>query len=319
MASEVDNLQQAISYLEEGLAIKRELKMKREIATTANYLAEVYVKNGDLARARQLSMEALDISNQTGSKDQSSKAFQILSGISEASGDKGKALGYYKSFKNYEDSMFNETRARQIAEMETIYESDKKEKQIAKLTIARQKDALARNRYLTGLMGLLCISIIFGLAMYYRIRKNKQIAETKIKSYELTLDNFMQDLLEKNRRIEELNTDLERARDEISNACPSYTDTIDSLMQSTILTDEDWIRFKKLFLRAHPGFFNNLRQKFPDITETEEKLIALTKLSLKTKEIASMLGISADSVNKSRYRLRKKLGISSNEIEALCR
>lgn len=315
VAAEERDFRQAIEYLEEALVIKRELKMKSEIAITANYLAEVYVKNGDFSPALALSREALEISGQSGAKDQTSKAFQILSTLSEAKGDIGKALSYYKSFKMYEDSMFNETRARQIAEMEAIYESGKKEKQIIQLTVAKQEETLKRTWYVTILTALLGLLMVFGLGMHFRNKKNKQLSDAKIKSYELALENFTQNLLEKNQRIEKLNTDLAKARDEISNTCPSYTNTMDNLMQSPILTDEDWMRFKKLFLQAHPGFFNNLRQKFPDITQTEERLIALTRLKLKTKEIASMVGISVDSVNKSRYRMRKKLGVSSGEME----
>lgn len=47
-----------------------------------------------------------------------------------------------------------------------------------------------------------------------------------------------------------------------------------------------------------------------DITNSEERLLALEKLNLKTPEIANILGVSTDSVVKNRYRLRKKLGIS---------
>ena len=43
--------------------------------------------------------------------------------------------------------------------------------------------------------------------------------------------------------------------------------------------------------------------------------MALTKLKLTNKEIAGMLGISVDSVNKSRYRLRKKLEMTPGEME----
>ena len=315
--AEIGNYRLAIEYLEEALSVKRELKMDPEIATTANYLAEVYLKNGDFVQALNTSREALEISIQAGAKEEISKAYHTLSGLSEARGDLKKALSYHKSFKTYEDSMLNETRTRQIAEMETIYDNDKKEKQIARLTIARQEEALKHIRYVTILTVILFLITGFGLAMHYRNRKNRQITEAKIKSYEQELDSFMQNLLEKNQRIEKLNADLAKARDEIFNSCPSHTNHMDNLMQSPILTDDDWTRFKKLFLQAYPGFFMKLRQKFPEITQTEERLIALTKLNLQTKEIASMLGISAESVNKSRYRMRKKHGVSSEEIATL--
>ncbi len=40
-----------------------------------------------------------------------------------------KALQYYKLFKTYNDSFFDETKSEQIAKMQTKYETEKKEKE----------------------------------------------------------------------------------------------------------------------------------------------------------------------------------------------
>ncbi len=79
------------------------------------------------------------------------------------------------------------------------------------------------------------------------------------------------------------------------------------------MTDDEWNDFKKKFEFVHRGFFARLRHKYADLTEGEMRLMALLKLNLSSKEIANMLGISADSVIKSRYRLRKKIGIDSEQ------
>jgi len=42
----------------------------------------------------------------------------------------------------------------------------------------------------------------------------------------------------------------------------------------------------------------------------ENRLAALTRLNLTTKQIASMLGISVDSVHKSRQRLRQRFQVN---------
>jgi DNA-binding CsgD family transcriptional regulator len=48
------------------------------------------------------------------------------------------------------------------------------------------------------------------------------------------------------------------------------------------------------------------------------RLLILTKLNLSSREMAHMLGISADAIRKSRYRLRKKLNLEEeNGIEVL--
>jgi DNA-binding CsgD family transcriptional regulator len=42
--------------------------------------------------------------------------------------------------------------------------------------------------------------------------------------------------------------------------------------------------------------------------------VLLTKMGLKTNEIAVFIGISPESVRKLRYRFKKKMGISEEEL-----
>ena len=84
---------------------------------------------------------------------------------------------------------------------------------------------------------------------------------------------------------------------------------LEELSHQTILTEEDWVKFKRLFERLHPGFFNRLKEKTPGITVAELRMAALTRLRLSTKEMASLLGISIDSVHKTRQRLRQRLQV----------
>ena len=79
------------------------------------------------------------------------------------------------------------------------------------------------------------------------------------------------------------------------------------LYNQRILTNEDWTAFKMSFEKAYPGYLIRLRNKFAYLTEAEERLFIFIKLNLKSKEIAAILGISADSVKKTRSRLRKRL------------
>jgi DNA-binding CsgD family transcriptional regulator len=62
-----------------------------------------------------------------------------------------------------------------------------------------------------------------------------------------------------------------------------------------------------------------LTKNFPGITPAEQRTAALTRLQLSPRQIASMLGISVDSVHKSRQRLRKRfnLGTEANLEEVV--
>ncbi|RUA28671.1 MAG: hypothetical protein DSY76_04170, partial [Bacteroidetes bacterium] len=59
-------------------------------------------------------------------------------------------------------------------------------------------------------------------------------------------------------------------------------------------------------------FYSALREKYPNLTPNEVRLSALIRLDLSSKEIASILNISSKSVEMNRYRLRKKMQLSSS-------
>jgi ligand-binding sensor domain-containing protein/DNA-binding CsgD family transcriptional regulator len=75
--------------------------------------------------------------------------------------------------------------------------------------------------------------------------------------------------------------------------------------------DKEWENFTKHFDKVHSDFVASLKEKHPTITGNELKLSAYLRMNLSTKEIAQLMNISVRGVEISRYRLRKKLGISS--------
>lgn len=76
--------------------------------------------------------------------------------------------------------------------------------------------------------------------------------------------------------------------------------------------DKDWEHFTHHFDKVHSDFVVVLKEKYPSITPNELKLSAYLRMNLSTKEIAQLMNISVRGVEISRYRLRKKLGISSD-------
>lgn len=75
--------------------------------------------------------------------------------------------------------------------------------------------------------------------------------------------------------------------------------------------DQEWENFTKHFDKVHSDFVVALKEKHPNISPNEVKLCAYLRMNLSTKEIAQLLNISVRGVEISRYRLRKKIGISS--------
>ena len=75
--------------------------------------------------------------------------------------------------------------------------------------------------------------------------------------------------------------------------------------------DADWEHFAIHFDKVHNDFFVALKNQHRNLTPNELKLCAYLRMNLCTKEVARLMNISVRGVEISRYRLRKKLQIST--------
>ena len=117
-----------------------------------------------------------------------------------------------------------------------------------------------------------------------------------------------QNLLEKAALVDELQRQVNTR-----SLAAEKQELVSNISNLAILTEEDWEKFKTLFEQLHPGFFMHLKEKVNDITIAELRMAALTRLHLTTTQISSILGISANSVYKTRQRLRQRLNLDAEE------
>ncbi|MCE7995776.1 MAG: hypothetical protein HEP71_27605 [Roseivirga sp.] len=66
--------------------------------------------------------------------------------------------------------------------------------------------------------------------------------------------------------------------------------------------------------QSNQQFQAQLQAICPSLTAYELRLCTYLKTNLSTKEIATLLNITPDSVKKAKHRLRKKLNIKPEEI-----
>jgi DNA-binding CsgD family transcriptional regulator len=145
-----------------------------------------------------------------------------------------------------------------------------------------------------------------------RALQQKAAAEAEVALATKQLQLFRQRIVEKNSLIDSLQEQLEEEK-----TAQDLQDKVELLRQQVILTEDDWHDFKTLFEKVYPQFFDRLRQLAPDITAAEQRMAALVRLFHDNKQIASVLGISVNSVRKTRQRLSQRLRIDTEEIESL--
>lgn len=146
-------------------------------------------------------------------------------------------------------------------------------------------------------------------------RQREELAtqnEALLESKKQQLEIYSQTLIEKSDLISHLSGEIESLRKNHASD-HEQVKNFSKVLNATILTDEDWEKFKKTFEEVYPNFFASLRYRFPDITASELRLAGLIKLNLSLKEAANTLGISSESVKKSRYRLKKKIALQEED------
>ncbi len=271
-------------------------------------LAAIYIKKGQLSPARKY-ME-LSRNYVYGFRDvtQLKNWYENLYEISKADGDI-KATGLYAdSLLFYKDSLtaLNDKKAYNQAVLKI--ETEKHLNEINQLESKRKEQIILRNSLLTALLLLAIIGFLWINRQLLKRNKEKELAQQQLRFAEMELIGYTKQLKEKTEVLEQLREEMTR-----EDTSQERTENISRLLEATILTDEDWKKFRQLFEKVYPGFFINLREKIPDLSATDTRLLVLTKLKMPLKDMASMLGVSYDAVKKANQRLRKKLNLPERE------
>ena len=137
-----------------------------------------------------------------------------------------------------------------------------------------------------------------------KIRNEKLKKDYKLKTKELAASTMS--MVKKNELLADIKERLLRAKN------GDVNEVIKQIDQSLNHRD-NWEFFKEAFDNADRDFFKNLKESHPNLSPNDMKLCAYLRLNLSSKEIAPLFNISARSVEIKRYRLRKKLNLSSNE------
>jgi ligand-binding sensor domain-containing protein/DNA-binding CsgD family transcriptional regulator len=86
---------------------------------------------------------------------------------------------------------------------------------------------------------------------------------------------------------------------------------INRIIDHELQGDQHWNEFEEIFNQLHDNFMQRLKNSFPELTPRDMRLCAYLRMNFNTKEIAPLLGISVRGVEDTRYRIRKKLQLSS--------
>ncbi len=85
--------------------------------------------------------------------------------------------------------------------------------------------------------------------------------------------------------------------------------TIVSRIKSDLLTDTPFNVIMDIFNNEYPGLAIQIKNRYPDLTETEFKVCILSFSQLSSKDMSNILGQSTSSINSARSNIRSKINI----------
>lgn len=174
------NYPDAITYFKQALATATKVGNKNRIAIVLMGLGEVSILTGNYNDAAPYLEEALLIAKELGSKKRLRETYRKLALMEDRRKNYKTALEYLDLEFKYNDSIFNEEKSKQIAELEARYETEKKEQTIQLLERDRKIDRLWRY-LLSGILVILLVGAIIAFRWQrYRSRKNFELLNLRI-------------------------------------------------------------------------------------------------------------------------------------------
>jgi len=348
IAKEENNPGLAEEYYTSTLRISRQAGDKSGEAVALNNLGSLKLLQND-PDALPLLLQSIELSQTLGLKKLTLANYDNLQKHYSAEKRWKEAFEYLMKYRALSDSIFNEESAAKIIELQTLYDTEMKEKENVILR-ERQRVQLLRNRLLT------LVTIIFAImagSFFFMFRlkkqslsksrllfsKEKELAQIKLKASEESNQN-LQKMLFAEEEIKKLQAiTLEQKKQELVSAAMLLANKNEAFerlkkMAEEIKTDEkvdsaakakeivseidrqtdfenQWDQFKIHFESLHHHFFDRLKSKCPTLTNYDLQICAYIKLNLSTKEISRLMNIAPESVNTQRYRLRKKFDLQT--------
>ena len=343
--NETEKSEQALN---EAMDIGEQVNDLQLVSNAAQNLASLFFKLGQYDKALTLALKSEKLAAQSHERDLQEVVFELLSQIYEVKGDFKQSLAYHKQYTAIHDSLFNVDNTQRFNELQTVFETSKKEQQIALLKQEKQNQLLEtrllKNRqwYLIAVIILiLIISVMTVFLTFLKRKKDKEIhrqkelyhtkekelakaelEKSRIKEEELQqsvlykskqLSTHALHMMQKNSLLHDIQSNIKILSKKGTAEDKSDFKRINFQINQSLRSDKDWDVFKLYFEEVNRDFYQKLNDLNPELTTNDHRLCALIKLNMNSKEMASVLNVAPNSIKSSRYRLKKKLGL---ELEA---
>jgi tetratricopeptide (TPR) repeat protein len=331
----------SLIYLQKALNISEKLEDKSFLPTLNGMIGMVLMDEDKYDSALYFLTKSVRLAKDVDDYLTQRQSLQLLLSIDTLKGDYKKATRRYGEILVLNDSVYMQNFRNNMETSELRYENQKKNnfidiQEVSLESTNRQKHFLLLVFLLSLVLSLLLVSLIILLR---RNNKRKQeLLTEKLRINELQLENANNTEEISRLRIENTENELRiKEQEQMSHALAleqknellrminsrlkeimTSVGSIDEITLNSILSsirmqpnkEDNGNLFNQKFSSLHPSFFDTLRLKHPELTRSELRFCAYLKLNLDRAQVANIHNITTEAIRKTRYRVRKKLGLS---------
>lgn len=221
---ELGDVNKALELQLKAVAIEEKVSNKQSLAISYNGLAKLYIKLGELEEAKLYLDKTRQLAIITKSQVLLRNYYANYADLLDLMGDFKSASHYRKVQQRLSDSLALINNGVKLAEMQAIYQVERKEQEILSLAKERtiqlqlMEEQEKKIRYQVLIITVGTVAFLFALSfIYFIFRTNKKISKAKLDLAELNEELLTQseELRESNDSLKELNAQLVDQQDQI--------------------------------------------------------------------------------------------------------
>ncbi|MDR7041439.1 tetratricopeptide (TPR) repeat protein [Dyadobacter sp. BE34] len=338
---DLERYDSAYFYFNKAYTLNAQTHNRRAQVEVVNNLGDVLRKTGKFREGLAYSFQSLKLAQTSGERYQISSAYSDISKAYNLLARNDSAFHYLTLSRGMLNDIYSEESNKQLALLQTLYEIEKKDNEIEQLTQARRIDTLIS--IATGIVVVLVIVVAALIISRQRLKirneqklraqhkqvyeaqnqlmevelKNKKLEEEHLKQQLETktqeLSSYTLHVIRKNQLLEDLRAKLDEMIKDDKRDQRKQIKALSEQIGDGLQDNQHWEEFRGIFEQVHQSFFDRLQQQTGPLTANDLRLIALIKMNLTSTDIATLLGISQDSLRVIRHRLRKKLNLAAGD------
>lgn len=238
-------LEKALEYVQKAISFYRETKNFDRLPSSLRTLGLIYNLQQKFDQALACMLESKEIAIREKLTDGIQFLYEDIGQTYENLGDFRNGLAYYKKYMILRDSVYNNEKSQQIFELETRYQTEKKQSEIEKLTLVKRQ----RTMLIYILIATLLLVSLFGYTYFRNIRNKKIIADQQVEIKEKQIQK-----LEKERQLTAARSVLQGEEAERSRLAGDLHDglgglltgvklKLSSMKENSIITSENLAHF----------------------------------------------------------------------------